>query len=58
MIDVWPSSLLLTAAYGVVETASTALFGPLVGQWVDKFTYKKVFTGLEVLVPNYLPSIL
>ncbi|KAL8120276.1 solute carrier family 40 member 2-like [Apium graveolens] len=42
MIDVWPGSLLLTAAYGVVEAASTALFGPLVGQWVDKLTYKKV----------------
>lgn len=43
MIDVWPDSLLLAAAYGVVESASTALFGPLVGQWVDKLTYKKVF---------------
>ncbi|KAL1808110.1 hypothetical protein ACET3Z_025100 [Daucus carota] len=42
MIDVWPGSLLLTAAYGAVEAASTALFGPLVGQWVDKLTYKKV----------------
>lgn len=42
MIDVWPDSLLLAAAYGVVESASTALLGPLVGQWVDKLTYKKV----------------
>lgn len=47
MIDVWPGSLLLTAAYGAVEAASTALFGPLVGQWVDKLTYKKVFTGIQ-----------
>lgn len=42
MINVWPDSLLLTAAYGVVESASTALFGPLIGQWVDRFTYVKV----------------
>lgn len=42
MINVWPDSLLLAAAYGVVESASTALFGPLVGQWVDKLTYVKV----------------
>lgn len=42
MIDVWPDSLFLAAAYGVVESASTALFGPLVGQLVDKLTYLKV----------------
>lgn len=42
MINVWPDSLLLTAAYGVVESSSTALFGPLVGQWVDRLTYVKV----------------
>ncbi|XP_049402482.1 solute carrier family 40 member 2-like isoform X2 [Solanum stenotomum] len=42
MINVWPDSLLLTAAYGVVESASTALFGPLIGQWVDRLTYVKV----------------
>lgn len=42
MINVWPDSLLLAAAYGVVESASTALFGPLIGQLVDKLTYLKV----------------
>lgn len=48
MIDVWPGSLLFTAAYGVVEAASTAFFGPLIGQWVDKLTYKKVFIEFNV----------
>ncbi|KAL0450952.1 UNVERIFIED_CONTAM: Solute carrier family 40 member 2 [Sesamum latifolium] len=42
MINVWPDSLLLAAAYGVVESASTALFGPLVGQLVDKLSYIQV----------------
>nr|BAL46499.1 ferroportin [Diospyros kaki] len=42
MIDFMPNSLLLAAVYGVVESASTALFGPLVGQWVDSLTYVKV----------------
>ncbi|KAK9124653.1 hypothetical protein Sjap_014255 [Stephania japonica] len=42
MIDIWPDSLLLSAIYGVVESASSALFGPLIGEWVDRFTYIKV----------------
>ncbi|PWA46000.1 iron regulated 2 [Artemisia annua] len=42
MINVWPDSLLMAAAYGVVESASTTIFGPLVGQWIDKSTYQKV----------------
>ncbi|KAH6786175.1 iron regulated 2 [Perilla frutescens var. hirtella] len=42
MINVWPDSLLLAAAYGVVESASTAAFGPLIGQLVDKFSYTRV----------------
>ncbi|KAJ8533790.1 hypothetical protein K7X08_007114 [Anisodus acutangulus] len=42
MINIWPDSLLLTAAYGVVESASIGVFGPLIGQWVDRFTYVKV----------------
>ncbi|KVH94900.1 hypothetical protein Ccrd_003042 [Cynara cardunculus var. scolymus] len=41
MINVWPNSLLMAAAYGVVESASTTLFGPLVGQWIDNSTYPK-----------------
>ncbi|XP_011095089.1 solute carrier family 40 member 2 isoform X2 [Sesamum indicum] len=42
MINVWPDSLLLAAAYGVVESAATALFGPLIGQLVDKLSYIQV----------------
>ncbi|XP_058110463.1 solute carrier family 40 member 1-like isoform X2 [Magnolia sinica] len=42
MIYVWPDSLLFAAIYGVVESASTALFGPTVGRWVDRFTYIQV----------------
>ncbi|KAK9069989.1 hypothetical protein SSX86_010387 [Deinandra increscens subsp. villosa] len=42
MINVWPDSLLMAAAYGVVESATTTIFGPLVGQWIDGSTYPKV----------------
>ncbi|XP_026432012.1 solute carrier family 40 member 1-like isoform X1 [Papaver somniferum] len=42
MMSVWPDSLILTAVYGVVEAASIALFGPIVGQLVDKLTYVQV----------------
>lgn len=42
MISIWPDSLLLAAIYGAVESASTALFGPLIGHWVDRFPYVKV----------------
>ncbi|KAL6004648.1 hypothetical protein ACLOJK_005203 [Asimina triloba] len=42
MIDVWPDSQLFAAIYGAVESASTALFGSVIGQWVDRFTYFKV----------------
>ncbi|XP_062020657.1 solute carrier family 40 member 1-like [Rosa rugosa] len=28
--------------YGAVESASTALFGPIIGHWVDRFPYVKV----------------
>lgn len=42
MINLWPNSLVLAAVYGAVESASTALLGPVVGKWVDKFTYVKV----------------
>ncbi|KAJ8421721.1 hypothetical protein Cgig2_003529 [Carnegiea gigantea] len=41
MINIWPDSLLLTALYGVVESASIALFGPLIGQWVNVLSYVK-----------------
>ncbi|PON53590.1 Ferroportin [Parasponia andersonii] len=42
MIYLWPDSLLFAAIYGVLESASTALFGPIVGHWVDRLTYVKV----------------
>ncbi|XP_047308361.1 solute carrier family 40 member 2-like [Impatiens glandulifera] len=39
MINIWPNSLLLTAIYGIVESASIVVFGPLVGQWINKLSY-------------------
>ncbi|XP_019434548.1 PREDICTED: solute carrier family 40 member 1-like [Lupinus angustifolius] len=42
MINIWPDSLLYAAIYGAVESASTAVFGPIVGRWVDKLSYLKV----------------
>lgn len=42
MINIWPDSLLFTALYGVIESASTALFGSIVGTLVDKLTYLQV----------------
>ncbi|XP_057983762.1 solute carrier family 40 member 2-like isoform X1 [Malania oleifera] len=51
MIKVWPDSLLLAAVYGAVECASTALFGPIVGQWVDRLMNLKVLQ-LWVLSQN------
>ncbi|XP_020085847.1 solute carrier family 40 member 1-like isoform X1 [Ananas comosus] len=42
MINIWPDSLLFTALYGVVESASTALFGPVIGSLVDRLTYLQV----------------
>ena len=54
MIHVFPDSLLLPAVYGVVESASTALFGPVVGQLVDSLTYVKVYSGLYPFVRSPL----
>lgn len=42
MIYLWPNSLLLTAMYGVVESGSAAIFGPIVGQMIDGMSYVKV----------------
>ncbi|CAN1142110.1 Solute carrier family 40 member 2 [Linum perenne] len=42
MIKLWPHSLILTAIYGVVESSSAALFGPYIGQLVDRLTYLQV----------------
>lgn len=56
MINLWPDSLLFAAIYGVVESASTALFGPLVGQLVDRFSYKKVSKCLKLCYIVYINS--
>lgn len=45
MITLWPDSLILPAIYGAIECASTALFGPIVGQWVQRSTHLKVRSG-------------
>ncbi|URD93947.1 solute carrier family 40 member [Musa troglodytarum] len=42
MINIWPDSLLFTALYGVIESASTVIFGSIVGTLVDKLTYLQV----------------
>ncbi|XP_038694832.1 solute carrier family 40 member 2-like isoform X2 [Tripterygium wilfordii] len=42
MISVWPDSLLLAAIYGVIESASTALFGSIIGELLDRLSYVKV----------------
>ncbi|CAN1276867.1 Solute carrier family 40 member 1 [Linum perenne] len=42
MIHLWPDSLILAAVYGAVESASTAIFGPLVGQWIERLTYVQI----------------
>ncbi|XP_066377499.1 solute carrier family 40 member 1-like [Miscanthus floridulus] len=51
MIRIWPGSLLFTAIYGVVESSSVAVFGPIVGTLVDKLTYLQVL-GLWLLVQS------
>ncbi|XP_015950540.1 solute carrier family 40 member 2 [Arachis duranensis] len=42
MINIWPDSLLYAAIYGAVESASTAVFGPMIGKWLDRLSYVKV----------------
>ncbi|CAN8317115.1 unnamed protein product [Cochlearia groenlandica] len=42
MIYLWPNSLLLAAVYGAIESGSTAVFGPIVGQWIEAMDYVKV----------------
>ncbi|KAH9309813.1 hypothetical protein KI387_037724, partial [Taxus chinensis] len=52
MLDVWPSSLMLTSLYGVVEASAIAIFGPIVGDWIDRVQYIKVlktWLGLQSL---------
>ncbi|MED6170870.1 Solute carrier 40 member 2 [Stylosanthes scabra] len=42
MINIWPDSLLYAAIYGAVESASTAVFGPVIGRLLDSLSYVKV----------------
>ncbi|XP_027905884.1 solute carrier family 40 member 2-like [Vigna unguiculata] len=42
MINIWPESLLYAAIYGAVESASIAVFGPIIGKLVDKLSSLKV----------------
>jgi len=44
MINIWPESLLYGAIYGAVESASIAVFGPIIGKLVDKLSSLKVRT--------------
>ncbi|KAG5060555.1 hypothetical protein JHK87_001584 [Glycine soja] len=52
MINIWSDSLLYAAIYGTIESASTALFDPIIGRWVDKLSYVKntLLAGFEVVV--------
>lgn len=59
MINIWPDSLLYAAIYGAVESASTALFGPLIGTWIDKLTYVKVtFVTSISIISRFLHIII
>ncbi|KAM0849635.1 hypothetical protein ACQ4PT_053603 [Festuca glaucescens] len=49
MIRIRPNSLLFAAVYGVVESSSVAVFGPMVGTIVDRLTYLQVL-GLWLAV--------
>ncbi|XP_010039092.2 solute carrier family 40 member 2 isoform X1 [Eucalyptus grandis] len=51
-ISLWPSSFLFAAIYGTVESASTALFGAVVGKWMDTSTYTKVLR-IWLLTQNF-----
>ncbi|KAK8464708.1 hypothetical protein PHAVU_010G062300 [Phaseolus vulgaris] len=42
MINIWPESLLYAAIYGASDSASIAVFGPIIGRWVDKLSCLKV----------------
>lgn len=42
MIRIWPDSLLFAAIYGVVETSSLVVLGPVVGTLVGRATYLQV----------------
>lgn len=42
MFEVWPTSLLLAAIYGLTEAATVASLGVVVGSWVDRNSRLKV----------------
>lgn len=52
MINIWPESLLYAAIYGAVESASIAVFGPIIGRWVDKLSCVKV--SPSIIYPNLI----
>ncbi len=56
MLHVWPNSLLLVAVYGLVEAASVAAFGVVIGELVDKCPRLKVnlFFTLRILINGLL----
>ncbi|KAL5550701.1 hypothetical protein UlMin_000877 [Ulmus minor] len=55
MKNIWPNSLLSDDMFDVVESASTALFGPIVGHWVDSLPHEKVLQ--RWLVSQNLSSV-
>lgn len=48
MINIWPDSLLYAAIYGAVESASTAVFGPIIGRWVNRLSYVQVSPSIVI----------
>lgn len=56
MTDFDPTSLTLTAAYGLTLTCSVLLFGPLVGDWIDK--NQRLYAARVSLVIQNLAVIL
>lgn len=55
MIQVWPTSLLLAAVYGLTESASIALFGVSIGKWVDRNPRLKVCASLSASHAQFVP---
>ena len=58
MINIWPDSLLYAAIYGAVESASIALFGSIIGRWVDKLCYVKVSLNYYYYISFFMQGLL
>ena len=56
MINIWPESLLYAAIYGASDSASIAVFGPIIGRWVDKLSCLKVTTSIAY--PNLVNFVI